>query len=148
MCGNFYHHNCFGPDYEVSRWGALGSICEPEETICPNELFKPPKLREIMKLRGLKFVHQNVQSLSDKIDQLRLLLQGLHSGIQLITLSKTWLKSNKSDSELEIAGYRHFRNDRKDKHGGVAVYVRDDLVATRREDLELDSVEGIWLEIS
>ena len=152
MCGNFYHLNCFGPDYEVSRCcrqcSASGSFSEPEETICPNELFIPPKLREIMKLRGLKFVHQNIQSLSDKIDQLRLLLQGLHFGIQLITLSETWLKSDKSDSELEIAGYRLFRKDRKGKHGGVAVYVRDDLVATRREDLELDSVEGIWLEIS
>ena len=65
----------------------------------------------------------------------------------MIYVHSTWLKSNKSDSELEIMGYKLFGKDRKDKHGRVAVYVQDNLVATRREDLELDSVEGIWLEI-
>lgn len=33
-------------------------------------------------------------------------------------------------------------------HGGVAVFVHDALVATRRDDLELDTVEGMWLEIA
>lgn len=33
-------------------------------------------------------------------------------------------------------------------HGGVAVFVHDSLVATRRDDLELDTVEGMWLEIA
>ena len=33
-------------------------------------------------------------------------------------------------------------------HGGVAAYVRSDLIATRRDDLELDTVEGMWLEIA
>ena len=26
-------------------------------------------------------------------------------------------------------------------------YVRDDILVTRRDDLEIDSVEGLWLEI-
>ena len=41
-----------------------------------------------------------------------------------------------------------FRKDRKGNHGGVAVFVHDELVATRRDDLELDTVEGMWLEIA
>ena len=28
------------------------------------------------------------------------------------------------------------------------VYARNDLVVTRRDDLEMDSVEGLWLEIA
>ena len=28
------------------------------------------------------------------------------------------------------------------------MFVHDDLVATRRDDLELDTVEGMWLEIA
>ena len=54
-------------------------------------------LNDVVKLRGLKFIHQNVQSLGDKIDQLRLLLQELHSGIQIITLSETWIKPDRND---------------------------------------------------
>ena len=105
-------------------------------------------LNGVVKLRGLKFIHQNVQSLGDKIDQLRLLLQELHSGIQIITLSETWIKPDRNDSEYELPGYRLFRKDRKGNHGGVAVFVHDALVATRRDDLELDTVEGMWLEIA
>ena len=71
-------------------------------------------LNDVVKLRGLKFIHQNVQSLGDKIDQLRLLLQELHSGIQIITLSETWIKPDRSDSEYELPGYRLFR---KRRHG-------------------------------
>ncbi|PFX12745.1 hypothetical protein AWC38_SpisGene23247 [Stylophora pistillata] len=105
-------------------------------------------LDDVVKLRGLKFIHQNIQSLGDKIDQLRLLLQELQSGIQIITLSETWIKADRSDSEYEIPGYKLFRKDRKGNHGGVAVFVHDELVATRRDDLELDTVEGMWLEIA
>ena len=57
------------------------------------------KLNDVVKLHGLKFVHQNVQSLGDTIDQLCLLLQELHSGRQIITLSETWIKPDRSDSE-------------------------------------------------
>lgn len=89
-----------------------------------------------MKLRGLKIVHQNIQSPSDKIDQLRLLLHGLHSGIKLITLSESWLKPDRNDSEFEISGYTLFRKDRKGNNGGVAVYARNDLVVTRRDALK------------
>ena len=49
-------------------------------------------LDDVVKLRGLKFIHQNIQSLGDIIDQLPLLLQELHSGIQIITLSENWIK--------------------------------------------------------
>ena len=66
----------------------------------------------------------------------------------MITLSESWLKPDRSDSEFEISGYRLFRKDRKGNNGGVAVYARNDLVVTRRDDLEVDSVEGLWLEIA
>ena len=44
--------------------------------------------------------------------------------------------------------YRLFRKDGKGNHGEVAVFVHDALVATRRDDLELNTVEGMWLEIA
>ena len=44
----------------------------------------------------------------EEIDQLCVLLQGLRTGIQIITLSKTWIKPDRSDSEYEILGDRLF----------------------------------------
>ena len=68
---------------------------------------------ELMKVRGFKVVHQNIQSLGRKIDQLRVLLCQLNSEIQLIILSETWLKPDATDKEYEIPGYKLFRKDRE-----------------------------------
>ena len=92
--------------------------------------------------------HQNIQSLSCKVDQLRILLRNdLKNGLQILTLSETWAKRDLSDGELDIPGYKLFRKDRDGRNDGVAAYVRDDILVTRRDDLEIDSVEGLWLEI-
>ena len=42
-----------------------------------------------------------------------------------------------------------FRTDRNDRPGGgVIVYVRDTLSCKRRVDLEVQGVEGVWLELT
>ena len=51
------------------------------------------------------------------------------------------------DEEFEITGYTLLRKDRGSKGGGIAIYARDDLIVTRRDDLETSDVEGLWLEI-
>ena len=40
-----------------------------------------------------------------------------------------------------------FRMDKKSRGGGVAVYARNDISEIRRTDLEIEGVEGLWLEI-
>ena len=149
-CKRFFHLSCLGDGFEVTRFchQCLENDSGAEETSEWDEPFIPLKLGEVVKLRGHKIVRQNMQSLSDKIDQLRLLFHGLHSGIQLITRSESWLRPNRNDSEYEILGYTLFRKERKGNNGGVAVYARKDLVLTRRDELEVDSVEGLWLEIA
>ena len=82
------------------------------------------------------------------MDELRLMISDLKSGIHILTLSKTWLTEDIPDAEIEIAGYRTFRKDRCSKGGGIAAYVRNDLAVVRRTDLETADVEGLWLEIS
>ena len=47
---------------------------------------------DFTKLRGLKIIHQNIQILGAKVDQLRLLVRELKSGIHVLTLIETWLK--------------------------------------------------------
>ena len=82
------------------------------------------------------------------MDQLRILLRNdLKNGLQILTLSETWAKRDLSGGELDIPGYKLFRKDRDGGNGDVAAYVRDVILVTRRDDLEIDSVEGLWLEI-
>ena len=66
----------------------------------------------------------------------------------MLTLSETWTNEGITDDEPKIFGYRLFRKDRDGKNGGVAAYVQEKLMVTRRDDLEIDTVEALWLEVS
>jgi hypothetical protein len=64
-----------------------------------------------------------------------------------LTLSETWLSKSILNSEIAIPGYTLFRLDRGKNGGGVAVYAREELSFVRRDDLELEGVEGLWLKL-
>ena len=51
------------------------------------------------------------------------------------------------DGEFEIPGYKSFRHDRGAAGGGIAVYVKNEITATRRDDLEDSTVERLWLDM-
>jgi hypothetical protein len=68
----------------------------------------------------------------------------------VITLSETWLKSSCASSSLKITGFQEpFRKDRADDsgYGGVLAWVANGVAAKRRIDLELKSLEALWLEV-
>ena len=94
-----------------------------------SQCFLSDILKNMTETRGLKVVHQNIRSLPNKIDELRLIISELGSRIHLITLSETWAHQNITDAELEIPGYTLFRRDRGSKGGGLAIYKRNDLSA-------------------
>ena len=56
-------------------------------------------------------------------------MNNLKSGIHLLALTETWAGSHMLDSELEIQGYKLFRRDRDSTGGGIAVYVKSEIVA-------------------
>lgn len=70
------------------------------------------KLKEAIKLCGFKIIHQNIQSLKRKIDELRLFIQELESDIHLLALTKTWAKIDMLDVEFNLPGSELFRPDR------------------------------------
>ena len=107
----------------------------------------PSDLQNLVNYRGIKVIHQNIQSLTRKIDELRFICKSLDSKIHLLTFSETWFDGEISDSEINIPGYTVFRMDRESKDGGVAVYARNDISVIRRTDLEIEGVEGLWLEL-
>ena len=59
------------------------------------------------------------------------------SGIHLLALTETWADSGMHDGEFEIPGYKLFRRDRGAAGDGIAVYVKNEITATRRDDLDL-----------
>ena len=81
-------------------------------------------------LKGLKFCHINVRSISNKIDQFKLHFE--NSGIDVITVSETWLTKDICNSILYMEDYQMFRLDRSHtngngipkKGGGLMIYVK------------------------
>ena len=73
----------------------------------------PTILSDLRNYKGLKVVHLNVRSLVKKIDQIRLLVDG--AGIDILTISETWLKSHLSSSLVTLQGFQTFRQDRNFK---------------------------------
>ena len=82
---------------------------ETTDDIADTYEYLSSELRNITKLHGFKIVHQNIRSLSKKIDQLRLIMNELKAGIHLLALTGTWAGGHMLDSEFEIPGYKLFR---------------------------------------
>ena len=145
------HLKCFGPDLEsvksCSLCAARNHPASDSKDSLDDSLFLPQKLKVIPTIKGFKIIHQNIRSLSGRIDELRLIVSELHSGFHLLTFSETWAHEEITDSELEIPGYQLFRRDRGNKGGGLAVYARNDVEVMRRLDLELSTIEGLWIEV-
>lgn len=94
---------CLGADHDLNGYcqGYSAQQSTDESDIRTGEYeYLHSNLRDIMKLRGFKIVHQNIQSLRNKIDQLRLIMHELKSGIHLLALTETWAKSDMLDSEF------------------------------------------------
>ncbi len=85
-------------------------------------------LRQLSVLHGITIAHLNINRLSNKVDQLKLLLE--LSDIDIMCISETFLVDTFDDDELAIPGYDIYRCDRADfsvrgSGGGVCVYTRN-----------------------
>ena len=67
----------------------------------------------------------------------------------IICLTETWLGPNTTDEAMRIDDYSLYRRDRPtENHGGVCVYIKEDIYSRRRTDLELPHVERVCVEIN
>ena len=94
--------------------------------------------------RDLCAVHINSQSIRHKID----LLTAEADKFDIITISESWLCPSDDSTALLIPGFHPpVRRDRlNDPHGGVAIYVRNDLICKPRPDLHVNELEAVWIE--
>ena len=92
--------------------------------------------------RELTLLHLNVGSLRHKLDAVMIET----NTCDIVTISETWLHDGDSNESLHLPGFNPpIRLDRNG-HGGVAIYVKSDMICRTREDLHVDGLEGIWIE--
>ena len=89
--------------------------------------------------------HLNIRSLVSKLEELQIFLEK-HSVAHVMGLSESWLDKSVTDSEIAVPGFRMHRMDRNRRGGGVLVYVSEDVRSVRRQDLEEDGIEAVWIE--
>ena len=107
------------------------------------------------KEKGLKLVHLNIRSLHGKIDQLRIAVEG--SGVDIVTLSETWVKGFLDSQLLSLKGYTMLRQDRnlervgKKNGGGLMTYIRTskfpDYKLLDKLSTSCPHIEAQWIEI-
>ena len=95
---------------------------------------------------NLSFVHYNVQSIFPKLD----ILHAELIDFDILAFTETWLSPTDDTDDLLFQSYnRPERKDRVgDNHGGVLLYVKENIHYKRRLDLEIRGIESIWIELS
>ena len=133
LTGNHAAHCYFGNTKNGSRTSTT-----MDDDFHPITVFNLPK-------QGLKIVQLNTRSITNKLDQIRLMMHKKSTDILAIT--ETWLDNSWTDNELVITGYNLFRRDRKTAQGGgIIVYTHNSLSAERRSDVESGQIEQISIE--
>ena len=94
---------------------------------------------------NLKIAHLNINSLQNKLDEVKNMLN--KSLFDSLFISETKLDGTTSDSFLQQPGYRTIRRDRKKGFGGLIAFVREDLPVCRRRNMEPESVESLCLDV-
>ena len=92
------------------------------------------------------FMVSNVQSLSSKIDEVRVMISNANWDFACIT--ETWLKDHINDHTVSVSGYNIIRRDRKViDHGGVCMFVRESIRFETLSDFMDENFEVLWVKI-
>ena len=98
------------------------------------------------KLKSLSICHVNIRGLSE--NKILAIKNTLSDKFDIITLSETFLSAN-SSTDLHIPGFHAIlRRDRPSFGGGIAVYIRDNIIYKRCYDKDSLDVENMWIEVN
>ncbi|MEW8548237.1 MAG: endonuclease/exonuclease/phosphatase family protein, partial [Candidatus Thiodiazotropha sp.] len=124
-----------------SNPGPVFSESSSSHSSSSSDSFSDPILQE-----HFSVVHYNIQSLSHKVE----ILESELRHFDVVCLSETWLDHRTTDNDIIMHGFNvPYRRDRLgDNHGGICVYVKENLYAKRRIDLEIQDIECLWIEVS
>ena len=98
-------------------------------------------LNDFLRCRGMKLLHQNINGLYLKIDQLRVMFEETKKNIHILGITESRANKYLLDDQVSVADYILVRKDREyGQGGGVCCYVRNDINWQRRSDLEIDGM--------
>ena len=98
--------------------------------------------------KGLRIACHNIHRLSNKLDELKILLDTDKPPPDLYCLCETFVTPTTGDNYHKINGYSLVRRDRIHKGGGgVRIYIRNGINFHRRHDLEDKFIKIICIEI-
>ena len=90
--------------------------------------------------------HLNIDSLRNKFDQLKSLVQ---DKVDILVVTESKLDDRFPDSQFHIQGYKvAFRKDRNKIGGGIIVFVRDDIPRKKLNVRIAEDIEALFLEIN
>lgn len=97
-------------------------------------------------LASMKMAHLNINGLRNKVD----LLTAELSEYDIICVSETKLNNSVDTSKLEINGFNQpIRRDRRyNNGGGLLIYIKNNIYYKRRQDIENQYIENIWIQVS
>ena len=113
----------------------------------PNDFISDLKKLQYCNPKNMIIGHININSLRNKYDPIRSILQ---NGVcDIFTLSETKLDESFPTAQFHITNFVLHRKDRNAHGGGVITYIRSDLPHRRRYDMELNAsgFEFIILEV-
>ena len=93
----------------------------------------------------LMIAHLNINSLQNKLDNLKLLNRELKS--QVIFLSETKIDSSCKDDQFSMRGYNTFRKDRKKGGGGLMAFISMNIASKKVSAPAYRHVEVLPIEI-
>ena len=90
----------------------------------------------------------NINSISNKIDDLRTLISG---NLDILVVEETKIDDTFSDESIKIPGFKHkpFRRDRKLGGGGIVTYIREDIPSKRLDLVNVSNdIEVTFIELN
>lgn len=100
--------------------------------------------------RGFSVAHLNIRSIRTKIDEIELVLR--NSGLDILTISESWLHAQLDSSIFTIDGYKLLRQDRnyndvdyvsvRKRGGGLLAYLTEDLYYNTQKYNMLNRSDG------
>jgi hypothetical protein len=85
-------------------------------------------------------------SLVPKTDELREVIH--NSDVEIACITETWLRDHIDDNVVNVSGFRLVRLDRiNSQHGGVCMYVRNNIQCNIVQDLLDSNFEIVWVHI-
>ena len=87
--------------------------------------------------------HLNARSLLSNYEHFTDFCEG--KGYDIIAVTETWLSEYIDTRDIVLVGYRVFRRDRLGRGGGVAFFVRDNLIVTVLD--ASNTIEQLWISL-